>query len=453
MTTAVSEKIAEWAKTTAFNDMPSDVVRAAKRSILDLSGVAIAGSKEPVSAILGQYLGDIGAKEQASVFGMGIKTSCAEAAFTNGILGHYLDYDDLLIVPLGSGGHPSAAILPAALSVAEAEHMSGKSLIEAFVLGYQMFWAINSALGPSHYDIGWHPTATCGVFGATVAASKLFGLGSREITWALGIAGSESSGVRENFGSFTKSFHAGHASASGVRAASLARRGFTSSRTIFEGRHGFCRVFGHDSKAEDILEHLKSPFCLPVVWLKSYPCCGGSHSAITATLDITKRTNVPVNEIESVDVRCDPPKALIFNMPRTALEGKFSMQFPLAVALTDKRVSLSDFEDSRLVEPSIISLMEKIQIVPDQELKRLTTSYARPAIVTIRLRDGTRIEERCDYAPGGRERPLTDDELSAKFRDCTKSVLDERRIEKAINTILNLEAVGDVADLIPMLHT
>lgn len=451
--TTVSEKIAEWAETTAFSDMPSEVVRAAKRSILDLSGVAIAASREPVAAILGQYLGDIGARGQASVFGMGIKTSCAEAAFTNGVLGHYFDYDDLLISPRGSGGHPSAVILPAVLAVAEAEHRLGKSLIEAFVLGYQVFWAINSALGPSHRDIGWHPTATCGVFGATIAASKLFGLRRREITWALGIAASESSGLRENFGSFTKPFHAGHAAASGVRAASLARRGFTSSRTSFEGRHGFFHVLGHDSKAEDILDYLKGPFCLPTVWLKPYPCCGGSHSAITAVLDITKRTTVPVNEIESIDVRCDPPKSLIFNMPRTALEGKFSMRFPLAVALTNKRVTLSDFDDSRLVEPRIISLMEKIHIVPDQELKRLTTSYARPVIVTIRLRDGRTIEERCDYAPGGRERPLTDDGLNAKFRACTESVLDERKTEQTINTILNLETLGDVADLMQMLHS
>lgn len=414
--------------------------------------------KQPVAQIVKKYLNEIKGAEQSTVIGLGINTSCVEAAFANGVVGHCLDYDDLIKPKGRSGGYFTATTFPAALAITEKENNTGKELIEAYILGYEVACRINSALDPKYYLAGYHPTASSGIFGAVIAASKLLGLNCEEITYALGITGSEASGLKENFGTMTKPFHAGQAGAKGVKAALLAKLGFTSSKTIFEGRYGFCNVSSKNQNVDAITKNIGQPFYIPGVTLKSYPCCGGSHSAMYATLKLMELCNVSVEDIWEIEVKCSPrvPKTLFYENPKTALEGKFSMQFPLA--LSERRVTLQQFTDEKIREPTITTLMQRVKLTPKPELlescmtgELVTTS--RPAIVQIKLKDGRQFIGRCDFALGTPQKPLSKEELLGKYRNCARLVLPEKETEESIELIMNLERIDKIGKLINLVTT
>ncbi len=450
----VSEKLGEWVVATCYDDIPQEVVNAAKRSILDCVGVTIAGSSQPIARIISSYLGEVGGARQSTVIGLGIKSSCIETAFANGFLGHYLDYDDFLITVAGGGGpHISAAVLPTALAAAEKENRSGKELIEAYILGCEVAYRVGRAVDPTHYNLGWHTTGTEGVFGATVAASKLLRLNPEQIVYALGIAGSEASGLRENFGTATKPFHAGQASAKGLKAALLARLGFDSARTIFEGTNGFCNVLSQNPRIDEITGSIGRPFCLPQFMLKPYPCCAASHTGIYAMLELVKLHEIDSVDVEKIEVRCAPtiPGILIYTDPKTALEGKFSIQFPIALAICEKRVTLPEFTDEKIREPEIVALMPKIKLVPDPELNSKSPDD-RPEVVEVTLKGGKKLTRRCDYRPGSPRNPLSDNELFEKYRSCARLVLPENKIEQSLRFIMNLEKADKAARLLKLVR-
>jgi len=453
----VSENIAKWLQATSYNNIPQEVVDVAKRSIMDFIGVILAGSRQPVAQIVKKYVNEVNGKQQATVIGLGIKVSCAEAAFANGLLGHYLDYDDLLVpMPGMEGIHITAPILPAALAIGEKENKSGKEVIEAYILGCEITCKVGAGVDPSHSSLGWHPTATKGIFGATVAAGRLLGLNEEEMSYALGVAGSEAAGLRENFGTMTKSFHVGHAAADGVRTAMLAKLGFNSSKTIFEGKDGFCRVLSKAPKIDEITKNIGQPFCLPQVRLKLYPSCGNTHPAIEAMLNLVNRHNlhdISTENIEEIELKCDPTNILVERLekPSTGLMGKFSLPFCLALALSEGEVTVSQFTDEKVKEPKIVALMEKVKIVPTPEL-RPTGDTARPHIVEITLKGGKKIvSERVDFPRGSIENPIPDEELFQKYRSCASGVLQEKEIEKSIELITNLEKVDDIGTLLDIL--
>ena len=424
----VSENIAEWVNSTGYGQIPQEIIHIAKRSILDFIGVALAGSIQSEARIVKKYISQVKAAEQSTVIGLGIKTSSVEAAFANGLIGHCLDYDDLLRPAAGGGApHITAAILPAALAIAERENNTGEELITGYVLGCEVTYRVGCGIDPTHYNLGWHSTETEGIFGATVAASKLLGLCDEELVYALGIAGSEASGLQENFGTMTKPFHAGQAAAKGVRASMLAKLGFNSSKTIFEGKTGFCNVFSKNSKISEITKNLGQPFGLTQACLKLYPCCAGSHPAICATLELAKQYDIEVRDIEQIEVKCGPQTVslLTYDKPKTALEAKFSMQFPLALALLARRVILQEFTTEKVNEPEIIALMQRIKLVPTPELKQASTTD-RPQVVEITLKDGRQLSKRCDFPPGTPQNPLSDEQLLAKYRSCARLVLPEK---------------------------
>lgn len=445
----ISETIAEWIEKTGYNRLPDEVVHTAKKNILDFIGTTLAGSREPVAGVVERYIREMAGPEQATVVGLGIKASLADAALANGTLGHYLDFDDLVVPMDGAGGpHITAAILPAALAMAEKKGSSGRQLIEAYVLGCELTYRVGRSVDPTHYNSGWHTTGTEGIFGAVVAVSKLLGLRAEQIVYTLGIAASEASGLRENFGTMTKPFHAGQASAKGLRAALLAQCGFTSSKTIFEGKDGFCRVFSKDPKIEEITNHLDQFDCLPQIRLKLYPCCAASHSAIYATLVLAREHDLKGEEVESIDVKGDPQMTvvLIYDRPRNALEGKFSVQYPLALAVAEKKVVLADFTDEKMRERAIKELMSKIRLIPFAEL-RCTHPHSRASIVEINLKGGGQLVKRCDFPPGTPENPISSEDVLEKYRSCAGLVLKEREVEESVAMIMGLESVEKIENL------
>lgn len=446
----VSENIAKWIRATGYSEIPREVVDIAKRTILDTIGVALAGSSQPVAQIVKKYLSEVKEAEQSTVIGLGVKTSCVEAAFANGIIAHCLDYDDLLRPVAGAGApHVSAVVLPAALAIAERESKTGEELIEAYILGCEITYRVGRGVEPTHYNSGFHNTATEGIFGAAVAASKLLGLNYEEITYALGIAGSEASGLQENFGTMTKPFHAGQAAAKGVRASLLAGLGFNSSKSIFEGKFGFCNVLAKNPRIDEIIKNMGQPFSLPQICLKFYPCCGGSHSAICAALELAKEYHIREEDIEQVVVRCDQQvaKVVTYEKPKTPLEGKFSFQFPIALALSEKKVTLQEFTDERIKDPKIVGLMQRVKVIPTPELRQ-TDPMGRSQVVEVKLKDGRQLVKRCDYFPGTPRNPLSEEELFEKYRSCAGLVLSEKETEESIELIMNLERIDKIDELL-----
>lgn len=448
-----SEILAMWIANSKYDNLPFETIKSAKRYILDCIGTALAGSKEPVAIILKDYLNAIKSNEQCTIVGLGMKSSVVESAMANGILSHALDYDDLVIPARGGGGpHISAVVLPTVLSVAEHQMKSGKDMILAYILGCEVAYRVGRAVDPSHYNFGWHTTGTEGIFGAVTAACKLFDMDPGSVVFAIGIAASEASGLRKNFGTMTKFLHAGQAAAKGIRAALLAKYGFTSSRTIFEGQTGFCNVFSAEPKEDEITKDLDKFVCIPQMRMKLYPCCAASHSAIYATQQIVGEHSPDSENIANIRVFCDPQmsRILTYHSPKTIDEGRFSAQFPIALALSKKKVNMSGFIEKNVQDPNIRALMSKIHLIPKDDLKARSI-HSRAAIVEVTLKDGGCFSNRCDHPPGTPQNPISENDLMEKFCECAERVFSRSTVEEILQIVLNLENMYELDELIKIL--
>ena len=446
----VSETIATWIEGCRYDDVPGDIIGIAKRNILDCVGTALAGSTQPVARVLDQYLTELDGAGQATILGLGIKSLCSEAAMANGILSHALDYDDLVIPATGAGGpHITAAVLPAALAIAEHHKKSGKELLLAYILGCETVYRIGLAVDPTHYNAGWHTTGTEGIFGGAVAAGKLLEQDATSMAFALGIAASEASGLRENFGTMTKFLHAGQAAGKGLRSALLAKYGFMSSKRILEGKSGFCNVFSSEPEIDAVTRDLGQFLCLPQIRLKLYPCCAVSHAAIYATEQIVKQDSVKPDEIGEIIIHCDPQmrKILTFDQPENIDEAKFSVQFPVALVCMKKPVILSEFNNTNLNDAGIRNLMPKVQLTADDKLKAKSV-HSRCAIVKIKMNDGRSFINRCDYPPGTPHNKISETDIYEKFRGCAGMILEKDAIEKLFEQIMSLEKIDNLDSLL-----
>src|SRR5213592_834107 len=248
--------IAEFIVKSRWEDCPVAAVDAARRAILDCVGVMLAGSAEPAARIVQQIAESEGGAPLATIVGTRRRTGAVWAALANGTAAHALDFDDTNFAMLG---HPSAPVLAAGLAAGELALADGQALVHAFLLGFEVETTLAAVINPEHYDHGWHATCTLGTLGAAAAAARLLGLDTAQIRTALAVAASQSSGLKENFGTMTKPFHAGHAARSGVLAALLAREGWTASERAIEGPQGFLHVLGAERRELSAIEALGAP--------------------------------------------------------------------------------------------------------------------------------------------------------------------------------------------------
>ncbi|MBC7324633.1 MAG: MmgE/PrpD family protein, partial [Moorella sp. (in: Bacteria)] len=281
---SITEQIANFVVGAQLEDMPAEGIKMAKEAMLDCLGCTFVGAAQPVGDIMAEYVREVEGKPVSSVVGKGLRTSPPQAALANGIMAHAEDFDD---VNLSILGHPSPPMFPAALAVAEYCGASGRQLIEAYIAGFEVETRVGLAINPGHYNRGWHATATLGVLGAAAASAKIFGLNAEQTRMALGIAASQASGIRQNFGTMTKPFHAGNAARGGVLAAMLARLGFTADLNILETPLGFCTVFRGDVPPdqidmEKIVAGLGKEYELmrSKIAFKPYPSCAETHAGI-----------------------------------------------------------------------------------------------------------------------------------------------------------------------------
>ena len=451
---AATVRLAEFIVKSRWEELPRAAIDAAKRAILDSVGVMLAGSVEPPARILQRVAEIEGGAPLCTVLGTRLRTGAVWAALANGTAGHALDFDDTNFALLG---HPSVPVLAAALAAAELSHADGRALIHAFLLGFEVETTLAEAMNPAHYAHGWHATSTLGTLGAAAAAAKLLGLDPVETRNAFANAASEASGLKENFGTMTKPFHAGHAARSGVLAALLAREGFTGSEIALEGPQGYLRVFG--SQTEDpalALGRLGSPWKILAtgVAVKPYPSCACTHSIIAALLELRQTHAVrPENVVElTIGVNALVPRMLIHHNPRTGLEGKFSAEFCAALALVDGQVGIASFQDERTADPALRSLMGRVKMVVDPTIPGDLEHHVW-CRVTLRLRDGRELEVPPREVPGHPRAPLSRDQLLAKFTGCAGHVLPRERAESVVEMLEGLDGCPDLRSLTAILRS
>ena len=451
----LTKKIAEYVVNTSLEDFPPEAIVAAKAAIIDCLGCALAGSKEPLADILADYLTGLGGKPAATVIGRGFKTSAPEAGLINGAMSHALDYDDITFI---TKTHPSAVLIPAALPVAEEVGASGRDMLLAYLVGFEVACAVGDAISPAYYDdLGWHPTGPLGTLGAAAAASRLLGLDAEQTAMAISLGASQASGLRQNFGTMTKPFHAGHACKSGITAAKLVKGGFTAGTDALEGRFGFMRAFsgGADYDPEKAAASLGSR-CFMVesgVEIKKYPCCGSAHLALDATAMIQQREALDAADIERIEVRVDfdPPRSLIHSRPKEGLEGKFSMQYCLAAEILDGRVGMSSFTDEQVMRPEAQELIPKIEMKRHPGFEGQTSWTEAYNEVEIHLKDGRVLTQRADRATPGALRGATVEEVRTKFMDTAVVALSGENAAATLEMLDHLEDLGPVGPLAELL--
>jgi len=446
----VTAKIAQFVVNAKFENVPPKAVETAKIAVRDCLGVALAGSQEEDAKICAQIARQENAKEETTVIGQGFKTSALQAAFANGTAAHALDFDHSFTIM----GQPTAPIIPAIFALGESLGASGRQVLEAYVVGYEVTGKLAHSLRDSAHD-GWHAPSTLGSFGAAAACGKLLGLGASQVEMALGIAASMAGGIVANFGTMTKPLHVGLGARNGVLAAKLAQGGYTANPKAIESGFGFYQVL-HQGTAihEQPIEELGRSYALLTdgLRIKPYPCGGLTHQVIDAVVDFRKQHGLTAEITDRVDV--DVVKhtfeRIVFRVPQTGIQGKFCMPYLVARAIIDGKVGLDIFTDSAVRDQKVLELAERVQMNLDNNLKK-TDAAGRPCRVTIRLKNGQTYSREAQHAKGGPEFPLSEDELRSKFFDCAKEAIPTESAQRALEHIQRLEtldSVRPVCDLI-----
>ena len=451
----LTRRVAEFVVQTKYADLPQELLELGKKSILDGIGLALVGSAGALGRLTRTYLQSLGiSRNEATILGSSMKSAARFAAFANGIGIHADDYDDtqLAVAPdrvYGLLTHPTAPCLSAAWAVAEARGMSGRELMLAYHLGVEVECKIAEAIAPRHYEDGFHSTGTCGTFAAAAAAVKLLGADAPTCARALGIAGSESAGLRENSGTMTKPFHAGRAAESGIVAADLAMLGWTASDQILEAPSGFFHAAGGGYNAAAMKLAQPWTFLSPGISIKPFPSGSLTHPAMTALLRLIQANNITAQQVERVDVGANRnmPSALIRHRPTNALQAKFSMEFCMAAILLYGRAGLREFTDEVVRRPEVQAMIERIRFGVHPEAEK--AGYNKmTSIVDIRLLDGRTISGRADFAKGNPADPMTYDDVAAKFEDCARfAAWPNDKIAVIVESVRTLEEIKDVRTL------
>jgi 2-methylcitrate dehydratase PrpD len=373
---------------------------------------------------------------------------------------HADDYDDTQLAVAkdrvyGLLTHPTAPALPSAIAKGEALNASGADVFLAYQLGVEVECKISEAINPRHYQSGFHSTATCGTFASASAAAKLMGLDREAMRRALSIAGSQSAGLRENFGTMTKPFHAGRSSESGVVAAEFAEIGWTAAPTILEAPRGFFSAAGggYDPKAIDGVLGKPWTFSSPGVSIKPHPSGSLTHPGMTEVIRLIKAHDIKPEQVVSVKVGTNHnmPNALIHHRPTNELQAKFSMEFCMAILLLDRRAGLSEFTDEVVMRPDVQAMIQKVDFGVDPEAEA-AGFHKMTTIIAITLTDGRVIRGSADFGRGSPAMPMSYEEVAEKFREnCEFAKFDSKKASQVINMIRSIESVGSIRELTALL--
>jgi 2-methylcitrate dehydratase PrpD len=453
----ITEQIARFALET--RDVPDDVRALATNHLVDGIAAMLSGATEASGRIVRVYLREAGGTPQATVLGGQLRAPLRLAAWANGTSGHAMDFDDTQLATdpqsvYGLLTHPTVPVLAGALAAAEDTGASGTALLDAYIIGVEAACRIADAINPRHYRDGFHSTATMGGFGAAAAAARLYRCDLDTTLRALGLTASMSAGLRENFGTMTKPFHAGRAAENGVFAVQLARAGWTAAKDILEAKRGFYSAAAGGFDPSKIEGRLGNPyfFIQPGISIKPYPSGSLSHPAQDVLLDLVREHDLRPDQIARIDVGVNShvPNALIHSRPTTALEGKFSLQFQMSIGVLERRAGIAQFVDEKVRDPRTRAMMERVHVYVDPEIEALGYNEMRMK-VDITLADGRKLSGYADKAKGHPRKPMNRDDLREKFMDCAALVMPAAAAESALEHLWAIRQIDRAGDLMPML--
>ena len=457
----LTKSVAEFILNTKYEEIPADVIELGRKSILDGFGLALAGSASVMGPIARKYAESFGAGElRASVIGTSMKAHPRLAAFVNGVSIHADDYDDTQLSAAkdriyGLLTHPTVSVLPPAFALCELGRRSGKDFMVAYHMGVEVETKINEAISPRHYDEGFHSTGTCGTFGSTAACARIRGLDVKQTIYALGIGATEGGGFRDNFGSMTKPFQAGHAAENGTVAVDLAALGWTAAVDILEAPLGFFQAAGGGFDPDAIVGRFGKPWTLasPGVSIKPHPSGSLSHPAMGEMLSLIHKNDIKAADVEKVDIGANHAMttSLLHHRPTTGLQGKFSMEYCMAILLLDRKAGLVEFQDKVVQRPDVQEMVKRINFYIDPVAENAGLDKMT-SIMKITMKDGKVYTGRAEFAKGSPSNPMTYDEVADKFRGCAEfAKWPTSKAEAVIAAVKTLETLTDMSKLTPML--
>ena len=439
----VTEAISRFIVESSFENLPKEVVEAGKRSFLDWISVTLGGTKEPPARILIDFVEELGGEKQASILGHGIRTSTLNAAFVNGAMSHILDYDD---AHSETRNHTSAPLFPVVLAIAENKGLNGQDLLTAYITGFEVSSRIGLALGKRYYEEGWHATSILGRFGAAAGSSCLMGLKTEQVIHALGLAGTQSGGIRSAFGTMAKPFHAGKAAADGLLSAMLAQRNFTGPKDIFEDNSEYVGIFSEEYDSGHIMKGLGKNYHILTNSFKLHAACLLLHPVIDGLLSIKREHNPSPEEIESIELEVAPLCLSVTDKPRVVdgVEGKFSLHFCSALAMTKGKLGNREFTDALVNDRRIRDLMKKVRVRGNLSLDEAEAN------VVVGVVNGRRYSRHITAPKGHPRNPMTFDEILEKFKDLNRGVISEERIAEIAEIVKNLQDLLNIRKLIEL---
>lgn len=448
-----AEKHADFVQALTFNDIPREVIHRAKLCFLDMIGLCLLSSKLDFGKIMTEVIREFNGIKESTIIGFGELVPAPLAAMVNGTLAHGTEFCD---IHYEAGAHPSSCIVPAALAMGEKKRVDGRTLITAAVAGIEIFARIGSVAPMQFHARGYHPTSICGPFGAAITAAKILKLNSNEITNAMGICGSLASGLFEFAvdGSWVKRMHPGWSAHAGLMASSLAQKGFTGPRTVFEGRFGLYKshIGGENLNLNRLVEGLGDVWETSTLVSKPYPCCGLAYSSMDCALSLKRKYNIDLNQIEEINcminegivpVVCEPSN--IKCAPPTGYASQFSLPYAVAIMLLrEEHLSLDDFSEETIKDPRVLNLSQKVKyvITPESEYPKKLYGWVR-----IKMRDGKEYEDKIFPTKASAGNPITDDEIREKFRRNVSKVLSESKAKELMQIIDDLEEAKDIERL------
>ncbi|OWT64024.1 MmgE/PrpD family protein [Candidimonas nitroreducens] len=450
----LAEKLAE----IRIDNISPRALKVARAGIIDTIGVTLLGSLEPPTVVLKKALAGGISPGEALMFGTDRRVGMLDAALVNGTASHAADYDDMAHA---MGGHPSVTLVPVIMALGETLGSSGRQALEAYVVGFEAECRVGRVVNPHHYEKGWHPTSTIGVFGAAMAAARMLQLDVQHTATALAIAASLANGVKANFGTMTKPLHVGHCARNGLFAAQLANSGFTANLDALESKQGFFAAF-------DGLENVDRGRMLDdwgvlleaeqeSVGLKQYPCCGSTHAAIRAMLELVGRGLKPEN-VASIEIKANRRRLPHTNNPdpQSPLAAKFSIQYVTARSLVDGAVRLHHFENDAYVEPKVRELIARTSLAAFPKTANAGTHEEEnefAADVTVVTKDGRTMVGSVPHALGrGGANPMSDHEMWEKFSDCATRLLPAAQVADGFEALQRIDQCANLSEITKMLE-
>ena len=438
---SATNALARFIVDTTYENLPTPVVEAAKIAILDGIANMLAGSTQELATIIGQYVKDSGGTPQSTVIGWGFKTHAPSAAFANGVFGHCLDYEIQGFPPT----HGTSSCLPSALALAEEGGASGKTIIEAYVLGWEIQGRLRAASAPAA-NPAFHPPGMVGPLGGAAASAKVLSLDTQQTQMALGIAASRTGGLTANTGTMVKSTHPGNAARMGAEAGMLAGAGFTASDEILEAPRGYAEALFNENMDWDIVtQGLGDSYRLvdPGFDIKRFPAQVYMQNPIEAVLNLRARNDLRADMVAELVLQTSG-RGHSGSLPKTGLDGKFSVEYCAATALLDGQVVIDSFTDQRRFAPDMEETLSKTRVQTDGPV-------SGPVKATAKLKDGRTVSDECQMFTGSAGNPMNREQRMTKVWDCIGRVLTDRDGERMLALVEDLENVPDISALMGIL--